>query len=143
MIGLADVRDWLKTLALTDATWSIGRYEANKEKRVCVYTRADYGSAQAAIGGSEATKTEVKHVSVVVHWNRNHKETEVAALALYDALKFNPRATIGGTTANGVTTGGVDLTYIDLQLPEPQDVGSDENGIYERVIWIDLYFEEG
>ena len=127
---LAEVRDWLRGLGAVDAAWTIGRVEADKMQRCCVYQRPDYSGAQVALG--KATKTLVKHVSVLVHWNRNHRETEAAAQALYDALSLNPPAEIGGARAS----------YIDLQLPEPADLGSDENGIFERTIWLDIYYEE-
>ena len=130
MLRLADIRDWLSTLL--DATWTIGRYEAEKTLRACVYQRPDYSTATVAIGGREATRTAVKRVSVLLHWNRNHRETEEAALELYEALRFNPRPVING----------VRIDYTDLQMPEPADVGSDANGIFERVIWIDFYYEE-
>lgn len=130
MLGLADVRDWLDSLGAIDATWTIGRFEADKTQRACVYQREAYGAAQVAL--SKATRTYVKSVSVLVHWNRNHRETEEAAQALYDALTLNPRSQIGEDTAS----------YIDLQLPEPVDLGSDEHGIFERAIWLDVYYEE-
>lgn len=130
MISLADVRDWLSSLDAIDATWTIGRFEGNKEACACVYQREGYGPAQVALG--KRTKTYMKSVSVLVHWNRNHRETEEAALGLYHALELNPPAMIGGRRAS----------YIDLQLPEPVDLGSDANGIFERVIWLDIYFEE-
>ena len=98
----------------------------------CVYQRPDYSTATVAIGGRETTKTYVKHAQVLLHWNKNHRETEEAAQALYAALEFNPRPTIGGKQ----------VSYFDLRLPEAADVGSDDNGIFERVIWFDLYFEE-
>lgn len=130
-MDLASVRDWLKSLnVLADATWTIGRIESQKEKRVGVYQRADYGPANVALGGEPTTKTRVKNVSVLVHWTRNAKETEAAAQALYDALAYNPPT-------------GTGITYIDLSMPEPADVGSDSNGIFERVIWATLYYEEG
>ena len=28
-----------------------------------------------------------------------------------------------------------------MQVPEPVDVGTDDKGIYERVIWFDIYYE--
>jgi hypothetical protein len=130
MISLADVRDWLSGLDAIDATWSIGRIESEKEQRAGVYQRESYGTAQVALG--KCTKTYVKSVSVLIHWNKNHRETEEAAQALYDALSLNPPATIGDDTAS----------YIDLQLPEPVDMGSDDHGIFERVIWLDIYYEE-
>ena len=86
MMMLADVRDWLKSLHAVEADWTIGRYESEKERKCCVYTRSDYSEAVAAIGGAEATKTLVKRIQVVVHWNRNHRQTEEAAAALYEAL---------------------------------------------------------
>lgn len=130
MIGLADVRDWLASLDAIDATWTIGRFEGDRQMCACVYQREGYGPAQVAL--SRVTKTYVKSVSVLVHWNLNHRETEEAALGLYHALELNPPATIGGATAS----------YIDLQLPEPVDLGSDDHGIFERVLWLDIYFEE-
>ena len=129
-MDLASVRDWLKSLNVLDATWTIGRIEAQKEKRVGVYQRPDYGTANVAIGGEATTKTKIKNLSILVHWNRNHKETEAAAQALYDALAFNPPS-------------GTGITYIGLSMTEPADVGSDDNGIFERVIWLTLYYEEG
>lgn len=131
MIGLADVRDWLSSLEAIEATWTIGRFEADLERRACVYQRRGQG-ANVALGGAASTKTLVKHLNVLVHWDRNHRETEEAAQALYDALRFNPRARIGNATAS----------YVDLQLPEPVDLGSDQNGIFERSIWLDIYYEE-
>lgn len=132
MMGLAEIRDWLKGLHAFDATWTIGRYESEKERRACVYQRTDYSNAVAAIGGEGSTKTYVKRVQVLVHWNRNHRETEEAAYALYEALRWNPRPRIGTAT----------VSYTDLKLLEPVDLGSDDNGIFERVLWLDLYFEE-
>ena len=132
MMGLADIRDWLKGLGAVDATWTIGRYEAEKERRACVYQRTDYSNAVAAIGGEEPTRTLVKRVQVLLHWTRNHRETEEAAQALYERLRWNPRPQIGTARAS----------YIDLKLLEPVDLGSDENGIFERVLWLDIYYEE-
>lgn len=135
MIGLADVRDWLEGLGAVDATWTIGRYEAGKERRCCVYQRQGDGAPAVAIGGRGATRTLVKGVNVVVHWNRNHRETEEAAQALYDALAFDAR--------RGDRIGDGTASYIDLQLPEPVDLGSDSNGIFERSILLDIHYEEG
>lgn len=132
MMGLADVRDWLRGLGAIDATWTIGRYEKEKERRACVYQRTDYADAMVALGGRDATVTERKRVQVLVHWNRNHRETEEAAQALYDALRWNPRPTIGGAQA----------TYIDLVQNEPIDLGSDQDGIFDRSIWVDIYYEK-
>ncbi len=129
MIGLADIRDWLEA-AYTAAQWSIGRYDANKTQRACVYQRPDYSDATVAIGGE--TKTLVKHISVILHWNKNHRETEEAAAALFALMENNPRPAIGAGQ----------VSYLDLLMPEAADMGADDNGIFERCIWLDIYFEE-
>ena len=129
-MDLAAVRDWLKGLNAIDATWTIGRVDDSREKRAAVYQRTDYGPATVAIGGEPATKTLVKHVSVLIHWTKNHRETEAAAQALYDALRYNP----------DVSTLGI--KYIELLMPEPADVGSNDIGIFERVIWMNLHYEQ-
>lgn len=132
MLGLAEIRDYLKGLGVIGATWTIGRYESEKELRACVYQRPDYSDTQVAIGGRTATKTVRKRCAVLIHWNRNARQTEEAAWALYEALRFNPRPTIAG----------VRVAYVDLDLPEPIDLGSDDNGIFERLLWVNFFFEE-
>ena len=132
MLKLSDIRDWLASQNAIDGVWTIGRFEAEKEKRVCLYQRPSYEEATVAIGGRVPTKTLVKHLQIIVHWNRNYRETEEAAQALYDALKFNPRGAIGTCS----------ISYLNLQLPEPADLGSDSNGIFERVLWMDVYYKE-
>lgn len=139
MISLADVREWLKGLGAIDAAWSIGRYEAGKERRCCVYQRPGYGPPPVAIGGRQTTQTLVKGVNVVVRWNANHRETEQAAQALYDVLALN--------ACRGQALGGCTIAYADLALGEPADLGSDEDGIFGRSIALDIYYmqrqEEG
>lgn len=36
---------------------------------------------------------------------------------------------------------GKHVNYLKLDVPEPIDVGTDDNGVYERVIWLTLYYE--
>lgn len=129
MIGLADVRDWLASLDAVEATWTIGRYEAGRQHACCVYQRQAGSGAQVALG--RATLTLVKSVSVLVRWDQSHRRTEEAAMALYSALEGNPDATIGGH----------DVSYVDLVNPEPVDLGSDADGIFERAIWLDIYYQ--
>lgn len=33
------------------------------------------------------------------------------------------------------------IDYLYLAVPEPVDIGTDDKGIYESVIWIDLYYQ--
>lgn len=136
MIGLADVRDWLKQFDAAEHYY-IGKLDAKKEKSLGVYSRATTGrSPGIALGGRSSTKIEVKPVSLLLHWNNNARETEQAAWELYEALLeqdyFQARGTIGETAR---------VNYLRLLVPEPVDVGTDAKGVYERVIWMDIYYE--
>ena len=33
------------------------------------------------------------------------------------------------------------VDFLSMQVPESVDVGTDDKGIYERVIWFDIYYE--
>ena len=47
---------------------------------------------------------------------------------MFEKLKRVPSLSIGGAFVSGLI----------LQVPEPVDVGTDDNGVYEYVIWLDL-----
>lgn len=128
---LSDVRDWLKTLAPAEHYY-IGKLDRKADKSLGVYSRAQTGApAETALGGLASTKTAVKRVSLLLHWNNNAKETEAAAQELFDRLR----------AAENIRIGGCLVDYLRLMVPEPVDVGTDENGVYERVIWMDVYYE--
>lgn len=132
MIGLADVRDWLERLDLAEHYY-IGKLDAKKEESLGVYSRAATGrSPGIALGGLSSTKIEVKPVSLLLHWNNNAMETELAAWKLYEALLEPENIHIGDMAR---------VSYIHLRVPEPVDVGTDAKGVYERVIWMDIYYE--
>lgn len=128
---LAQVRDWLETLAIAEHHY-IGKLDRKQPKSLGVYSRAATGGeAEVALGGDEATRTRVKQVSLLLHWNNNANETEAAALTLYDALR----------AAASFRMDQLRVSYLRLRVPEPVDVGADDSGVYERVIWMDLYYE--
>lgn len=127
---LADVRDWVKTLGIGEHFY-IGKLDNKKEKSVGVYQRRPSGNAEIALGGLDSTKTATKQVSILIHWNQFANETEDAAQELYNKI----------LKANEVTIAGTHVNYIRLGVPEPIDVGTDDNGVYERVIWLDFIYE--
>lgn len=130
MLSLADVRDWLKTLIPVENDY-IGKLDNKKEKSIGVYQRKENGPAKISIGGLNCTKHDVKRISVLVHWNKNARETELVSFELFEKLK---------EIAN-IEIGQAHIDYLMLLVPEPQEVGTDDNGVYERVIWFDLYYE--
>lgn len=129
MLLLSDVRDFLKTLGIADYYY-IGKLDNKKEKSVGVYQREKQGYS-IALGGSKNKKYDVKSVSILIHWNKNARETEERALLIFEKLENLRQITMGNTL----------VYYVVPSINEPVDVGSDDAGVYERVIWIDIYFE--
>lgn len=127
---LAEVRDWLKTISTAEHFY-IGKLDAKQDKSLGVYSRAALGQPpDIALGGLSCTKTAVKQVSILLHWNQNAKETEAAAQALFEALQ----------AAEPIQISQTQVAFLQLLVPEPVDVGTDDNGVYERVIWVDFYY---
>ena len=127
---LADIKDWIKTLGVGDYFY-IGKLENKKERSIGVYQRQISGGANIALGGLDNTKTASKAVSILIHWDKYANETEEAAQALYDKLLHVTNLEIAGKHVD----------YLQLDVPEPIDVGTDDNGVYERVIWLTMYYE--
>lgn len=130
MLSLANVRDWLKSIGPAEHYY-IGKLENKKEKSIGLYQRKENGPPVTAIGGLDCTKYDIKRISVLIHWNKNARETEEISSALFEKLR----------KLGSIEISGMHIDYLMLQVPEPQDVGTDDNGIYERVIWFDLYYE--
>lgn len=132
MLRLEDIRQYIVDLGISgDGNVYIGKLDNKKHKSVGVYERKMDGQPYIAAGGLSCTLYGIKPLSLLIHWTRSKTETEEAAYALYNKL-------LGGT---GLKMGDVFVDYVRLMVPEPQDVGTDENGVYEYVIWLDLIYE--
>ncbi len=129
MLLLADIKDYLKTLQIADYYYT-GKLDNKKEKSIGVYQRGQNGY-KVAIGGPINKKYDVKSVSVLIHWNKDSKETEEQALLIFEKLSNIRQVTMGDTK----------VYYVMPQTNEPVDVGTDDAGVYERVIWLDIYYE--
>lgn len=84
-----------------------------KEKSIGVYNlkrAAPYGTA---IGGRQEHSYGVKHVSVLVHWDRSLRGTERAAAALFGELE----------NVRDVIVNGKRILFTMMLTGEPVDVG--------------------
>ena len=82
-----------------------------------------------AIG--QPSSYEIKPISVLIHWNKNADETEKTAYELYKQL----------TAVSSLNLNNTHVQLINLLQSEPVDIGTDDNGVYERVIEFDIYYE--
>ncbi|MDE7390212.1 MAG: minor capsid protein [Lachnospiraceae bacterium] len=128
MIYLSDVRDWLKTL-ISAKFYYIGKLDSKNDESIGVYQRKNPAPPVTAIG--QPSSYEIKPISILIHWNKNANETEKAAYELYEQL----------TAVFSLTLNNTHVQFIQLLQSEPVDVGTDDSGVYERVIEFNLYYE--
>jgi hypothetical protein len=84
---------------------------------------------ETAVG--EETKTRSVRLSILVHWNNRSDDTRAAAAELYNALK----------NVRNVASGDALISFVQLDNNAPVDVGTDGDGVFERVINCRIYYE--
>lgn len=131
MLGLADIRDWLKTLENKADNYYIGKLDNKKDKSIGVYQSKSNITPRICIGGRENSSYEVKAITILIHWNLNARETEELSYKLYEEL----------LKQNSVVINNHRINMIKLTTNEPIDVGTDEKNVYERVIDLEFYYE--
>lgn len=131
MLGLAYIRDWFKTLNNKAENYYIGKLDNKKDKSIGVYQGKNNAPPRICLGGRQNSSYEVKQISILIHWNLNARETEEFSYKLYEEL----------LNQNNVVINTHRIRLIKLTTNEPIDVGTDEKGIYERVIDIEFYYE--
>lgn len=132
MLALSDIRRYIAGLGIADDNHVyIGKLDNKQQKSIGVYSRPESGPPGIALGGPECTTYDVRPVSLLVHWNKGKNETEQAAWSLFEKLRNVTSLIIGDTHIN----------FLRLMVPEPQDVGTDDNGVYEYVIWLDFIYQ--
>lgn len=128
MITTKDVREFIKTISRAEHYY-IGMLNNKLDKSIGVYNLKSSGQQPRAIG-SESTYATIG-ISLLIHWTNNADETEKAALSLYEQLR----------TVKNIVINIHTVYMIELLVPEPIDVGTDDKGIYERVIELKIYYE--
>lgn len=132
MLAINDIRSYISSLGIAaDDNVYIGKMDGKRQKSIGVYSRPASGSPNIALGGLGCTTYDVKPVSLLIHWGKDKGEAEAAAYRLFEKLRNVSSLTIGDTHIN----------YLRLMVPEPQDVGTDDSGVYEYVIWLDFLYE--
>ncbi len=132
MLTLSDIRQYVAGLGIVDDSHVyIGKLDNKQQKSIGVYSRSANGPPGIALGGLECTTYDTKRISLLIHWSKRKDETERAACELFEKLRNVTSLTIGDTH----------IDYLCLMVPEPQDVGTDDSGVYEYVIWLDFLYE--
>ena len=132
MVLLSDVRDFIASLNFVDDEHVYsGKLEDKKDKSIGIYNRKVNTPDTISLGGLKLKSFGIKQISILVHWNKSQRETEKAAIKLFSLLHNQRDFNIG--TLKG--------KFILMGMDEPQSVDTDDNGIYEYVIWCNIYYE--
>lgn len=131
MITLLDIADWLVEEEIAENTYA-GKLASKPEQAIGVYQR-EGGQPRKCLGRLESY--DIKRISLLIHWTKDSDETERAAAGIYERLEEKSRQQF--------TIGTTYIPYLSVVTTEPVDVGTDNAGIYERVIWLDFYYEKG
>lgn len=132
MLGIGDVRDYIAGLGIADNNnvyW--GKLDNKKDKSIGVYNLNRQRPLQTAVGGLNNSSYRIKSVSILVHWNKSVRDTEETSEQLYNMLRDTNNKIINDTK----------LLFTKMQVDGPVDVGTDDKGIFESVIELDIYYE--
>lgn len=133
MLHLKGIRQYIANFNITNEEQVfIGKLDNKKQKSIGVYHRKSDGKPFIGIGGLSCTTYNIKPISLLIHWNKSQLETEEAAYQLFERLREQ----------SNVNIEGIPIDYVCLQVPEPQNIGTDEQGVYEYVIWIDFIYRK-
>lgn len=125
---LDDVVNWLETV-VDSPNWYIGQI-GKKEQCIGLYNTTG-AQPRIAIGGLEATGYVIKPISILVHWGRNSDAAERKAQEVYNAF-FG---------VSNVDIGGKRVAMFKMATPQPVNVGTDSEGVFEYVIETHIYYE--
>ncbi len=124
---LVQFKDYLKTLNVADH-YSVGKIDNSKEKSLGVYSSAGGESRIEAIG--RESSYDRANVRLLLHWNKNAVETENSARTLFEKIRY----------ITDTQMGDIFVCYVHLLNQEPVFLGTDDNGVYEYYLSVDIYY---
>ena len=134
---LAEFRDYLKTLDLAE-NYYIGKIENAKLKTIGLYGQQSQRRIEAI--GKQASY-DIAGVRILVHWNKNARESEMAARNIFESIRYITDADMPVPQAlAGKDVSVIHVDYLDLLEAEPTFIGTDDNGVYEYHISARIYY---
>ena len=130
MVTLSDIRDYVAKLGIVkNEHCYMGKLNTKYEESIGCYHLRRRGAPRIPLGGKENAAFDVLPVSFLIHWNKNAAQTDQKANELYRILQ----------DLKNVTVNNKQIKFCIMQVPYPQDVGTDETGIVEMVIEAEFY----
>ncbi len=127
---LADIRDYIASFEVSDHVY-MGKLPDKQDESIGVYNSKHQYPYHTALGGPAQEGYGQKYITLLIHWNKSPRDTEKATTALFDTLR----------QARDIKINNETIKFIQ-PLYEPQDVGTDDSGIYEMVIEAAVIYEK-
>lgn len=129
---LEDVRDFIAGLGIAgDEHCYMGKLDGKKTESIGSYKLKRSGKPTIPLGGMENASYGTYPVSFLIHWNQSPRDTEEASEKLFRCLM----------QVRDVKIGEEVIKFCSMLVPEPQDIGTDDNGIYEMVVEAEFIYE--
>lgn len=130
---LDDVREYVASLGIAaDDNVYTGKLDGKKDRSIGVYhLDRSSGNPVVPIGGMSNSSYGVKPISILIHWNKSPRDTEIVSQGLFNALRDTRNTEINDQK----------ILFTKMLVDEPKDVGTDDSGIFEMVIQLEIYYE--
>jgi len=128
-VTLAQFTEWLTPLIDYGEQISMGKINAEKEKAVCLYSGTPDEMPVMAIGGAGNSSYDILPVQILIRWTKYNIPAEKAATDVFGVLS--------GTSF----LMGEKRCFILMRCQRPIPLGTDDNGVFEYLIRLNVYFE--
>ena len=126
-MSLKDLKDYFKTNYSWINSISIGKIDNNQEKAICFYNSNVNLSYQGVIGGKQNKSTKIKPITILLRYGKNKNEAEIMAMSIYEF--FEERIFYINNKR----------VFVEMLYEYPNDLGTDDNNIYEYSIEMYMY----
>ena len=127
--SLKQIKDYFKTEYEWSESISIGKIDNNQEKAVCFYNSKRNLAYSPVIGGRNNKSTYIKPITILLRYTKNQDSAENEIESIYEFFE-------GRTFFINQKR-----IFVMMNTDEPINLGSDEKGVYEYSIELDLYIE--
>lgn len=130
---LDDIKTWLSAIVKAPTgCYFTGKIDTSKDNCIGIYD-AEPVKSHIAIGGIQNTSYDVKCVAILIHWGKYSPAAELKAQEVFNALYGNP---------NNAVIGGKRVIDFSMRFNQPVYLETDANGIYEYVVYTNIYYEK-
>ena len=127
MLTCDDVLSLVESFNLAEHYY-IGKLDNKKDKSIGVYN-GDKLPYHVSLGGFESNLYDVQRFTVLIHWTTHPHDTEVSANKLHEKL----------SSVTNIHINDKYIYYINMLYNQPVYIFTDDKGVYEYVIDIEIY----